>query len=85
MIQGDLENLVLGLVWLGLFFSAIYNLDISKEVEIQHTGSTLKNKMIKQVLDNLVDLVLGLFWSVWFFLSHLPISDISNGFLSCKN
>ena len=39
-------------------------------------GSTYKKKMIQGVLDDLVDLVLGFVWLVWFFLSHIAISAI---------
>ena len=41
-------------------------------------GSTYQKKMTQGVLDNLVDLVLGFVWLVWFFLSHIAISAISN-------
>ena len=50
-------------------------------------GSTYKKKMIQGVLDDLVDLVLGFVWLVWFFLSHIDISAIlsqifSEGYLA---
>ena len=41
-------------------------------------GSTYKKKMIQGVLDDLVDLVLGFVWLVWFLLNHIAISAISS-------
>ena len=61
-----------------IFFSAICYLDITKVVEILYTGLSHKDKMIQEVLDNLVNLLLGLVWSVLFFLSYIPISAISS-------
>ena len=61
-----------------IFFSAICYLDITKVVEILHTGLSHKDKMIQEVLDNLAYLVLGLVCSVCFFLSYIPISAISS-------
>ena len=50
-----------------IFFSAICYLDITKVVEILYTGLSHKDKMIQEVLDNLVYLVFGLVSQVWFF------------------
>ena len=49
-------------------------IDITQETDIRHAGST--QKMIKGVLDDLVDLLLGLVALV--FLSNIPISANSS-------
>ena len=45
----------------------IYNLDITKEAEIRHAGSTCKNRIIQWVLNGLIGLVFYLVWLVCFF------------------
>ena len=80
----DLVDLVLGLVWMFFFFSAIGYLDITMVVEILYTGLSHKDKMIKEVLDDSVYLLLGSVWSVWFSPAIYLSQPFQVRILSCK-